>query len=122
MHVLQHGLDDSNVFVIDGLPEEQVVPGEEVSTQLVAIQVYEGLRQAEAEVAEGDLIMLAIEESEVEGVMVVGEEGLGEELGIAWEVEGEVFKGWRGLRRGWLYIVLLWGVFIKLARGRCRGF
>jgi hypothetical protein len=36
-------LDDSNVFVIDGLPEEVVEAGEEVGTKLVALQVDDGL-------------------------------------------------------------------------------
>jgi hypothetical protein len=44
VHVFQHGLDDSNVFVIEGLTEELVEAGEEFTTKLVALQVDEGLR------------------------------------------------------------------------------
>jgi hypothetical protein len=48
-------------------------------------------------VTEG-LLVLGIEEPEEEGVQEVREKGLGEELGKAWEVEGEVLEGWRRVR------------------------
>lgn len=83
--------------------------------------MHEGLRQAQAQVAQG-LLVLGIEESDEEGVQKVREKGLGEELGIAWEVVSEVLKGWRGMRGCWLHVVLLWRVLIKLARGCRSGF
>ena len=68
------------------------------------------------------LLVLGIEESEEERVQEVREKGLGEELGIAWEIECEVLKGWRGVRGCWLNVVLQRGVFIKLACGCRSGF
>ena len=68
------------------------------------------------------LLVLGIEESEEEGVQEVREKGLGEELGIAWEVVSEVLKGWRGVRGCWLNVVLQRGVLIKLACGCRSGF
>ena len=44
------------------------------------------------------LLVRGIEKSEEEGVQEVLEKGLGEELGKAWEVVGEVLEGWRGVR------------------------
>lgn len=59
--------------------------------------MHESLGKAQAKVVEG-LLVRGIEESEEEGVQEVLEKGLGEELGKAWEVVGEVLEGWRGVR------------------------
>jgi len=97
VHVLENCLDESKIFVIDGLPEELVEAGEEVGAKLVTIQVHESLGEAQAKVVEA-LLVRGIEESQEEGVQEVREKGLGEELGKAWEVVGEVLEGWRGVR------------------------
>ena len=97
VHVLKHGLDDPKVFVIDGLPEELVDAGEQVGTELVTVEVHTGLREAQAKVVQG-LLVGGIEESQEEGVQEVLEKGLGEKLGKAWEVVGEVLEGWRRVR------------------------
>ena len=70
VHVLQQGLDYSNVFVIDGLPEELVDAGEQVGTELVTVEVHKGLREAQAKVVQG-LLVGGIEESQEEGVQEV---------------------------------------------------
>lgn len=107
VYVFKHGLDYSNVFFIDSLSEELVEASEEFGTNLVAIQVHEGLRQAQCQMAQ-NVVMLGIKESEDKGVQNLRVKGLGEELGIAWKVVCEVLKDWRGERGCQLYVILLW--------------